>query len=314
MMNISKIIKVSSSALLAFSVVNPAFALGEAIGINSAVKGNVSVQSGNQNAKQAVVKDDVLLGDAITSALDSSLQVLLKDETIFTVGPDCELIIDKFVYDPSKITNNMGATVSKGMFRFMSGNISKSGTDNVSINTPVASIGIRGTIAEGIVGQEAVDIANDLGIITPSMAVDSSGATLFILRGPGKQSVANGKKGEVLVTSAGVSVVLKKAGTAVFIPDVNSPPSEPFELPARTFERISEVLRTEPGFGPSYSPFPLDTFLKIDPLIAEPDILSPHIILDNEVADWPIDIEDSLLGPGGNPCTPNNPDFPACLL
>ena len=120
MMNISKVIKVSSSALLAFSVVNPAFALSEAIGINSAVKGNVLVQSGNQNAKQAVVKDDVLLGDAITSALDSSLQVLLKDETIFTVGPDCELIIDKFVYDPSKITNNMGATVSKGCLLYTS--------------------------------------------------------------------------------------------------------------------------------------------------------------------------------------------------
>ena len=261
-MNISTIIRVSSGAFLALSVVSPSFALGDVIGINSVVKGDVSVQSGDRDAKQAVVMEDILLGDDITSALDSSLHVLLRDETIFTVGPDCELIIDKFVYDPSRLTNNMGATVSKGMFRFMSGNISKTGTDNVSINTPVASLGIRGTIAEGVVGQEAINIANDLGVISPNMTVDNNGATLFILRGPGKQSVANGKKGEVIVTSAGVSVVLKKAGTAVFIPEVNSPPTDPFELPPRRFEKISGVLRTEPTVGPSYAPFPLDKFMK----------------------------------------------------
>jgi hypothetical protein len=321
----SKLLKASVATLALMALSSPALSVGEEIGVNSAVKGEITIKSAEEEARSAVVKDPVLLGDEINSKLDSSLQVLLKDQTVFTVGPDCELTIDKFVYDPTKSNNGMGATVAKGMFRFMSGNISKSGADSVSIDTPVASMGIRGTIVEGLVGPFAVEIARRLGLITPGMAIDDIGATLFVLRGPGQATVANNKTGEIDVTSGGQTVTLRQAGTAVFIPNKNSPPIGPFVLTDDEFEEFNRGLRTRPTGGPGFQPFPLDPFIEIgpdnpgrkpkDPNTSEdfnPDEDGEYN--DDTIFDWPTDIEGILTGPDGNPCTPNSPDYPSCLL
>ena len=141
-MKFNKTILLSVAALAMLSINTTSWAAGEIIGINSAVKGDVSVQSSGQaSALQASLKDPIRIGDEINSRHLSSLQVLLKDQTVFTVGADCLLTIDKFVYDPQKNQNAMTANVAKGMFRFMSGNISKSGAEAVQIDTPVASMG-----------------------------------------------------------------------------------------------------------------------------------------------------------------------------
>jgi len=100
------------------------------VGRNSAVKGQVKIKSVDESdSRQAVVKEPVYLGDSVNSYVGSSLQVLLKDKSTFTVGPQCDMKIDKFVYDPEKNTNSISARVKKGMFRFTSGNISKTNPD-----------------------------------------------------------------------------------------------------------------------------------------------------------------------------------------
>ena len=300
---------ICAAALMTIAI--PAFAAGEAIGINAAVKGDVTVQSGEQAAKQAVIREEVFLGDSINSKKLSSLQVLLKDETTFTVGEDCELVIDKYVYNPNTNANSLTANVSKGMFRFMSGNISKSGPDAVSIDTPVASMGIRGTIVEGLVGAEAIEYARQFGIIDPNMVVDPNGATLFILRGPGRKSTAKNPKGEIKVTADGKTVTLRKSGMATFVPNKNSPPLAPFEIPSDIFEQFNVELRTQPSVdGPSYQPFPLDNFMEYDPPQAAPQPIEEEIVPYHpaESFDLPVGI-DNVIG-----CTPNSPDYPSCLF
>ena len=42
----------------------------------------------------------LFLGDAIESGPGAGLQILLADETVFTIGPDAKLTIDEFVYNP----------------------------------------------------------------------------------------------------------------------------------------------------------------------------------------------------------------------
>ena len=76
------------------------------------------------------------------------MQVLLVDGSTFTVGPDSDLVIDKFVYDPEKGTGQIAASFSKGVMRFVGGKISKN-EDAVSIKTPTGALAIRGCIVQG---------------------------------------------------------------------------------------------------------------------------------------------------------------------
>ena len=232
-------------------------AANDTIGVNSSIKGSVTISSGEQQAKQAVIKDPVLLRDVVAASTNSNLQVLLLDETVFTVGPNSLLTIDKFVYNPKKRKNSMTATVQKGMFRFMSGNISKSKRPKVSVNTPVATLGVRGTIVEGLVGVDAINIARNAGVLPAGVSADIAGATLFVLRGPGPNHRSANRRGEIDVTSAGVTKSTDGSGMAIFVPDVDSPPSDPFRLPFAAFELFQDNLRSEPTGGQSYQPFDL---------------------------------------------------------
>ena len=98
--------------------------VGEApeVGRNAAVKGEVKIKSVEEDvARQAVVKEPVFLGDRVNSRIGASLQVLLKDNSTFTVGPQCDMVIDKFVYDPNQNTNTLSAKGQKGHVSFYIG-------------------------------------------------------------------------------------------------------------------------------------------------------------------------------------------------
>lgn len=235
----------------------PTFAQTDTIGVNSAVKGDVTIQSGEQSAIQAEIKEPVYLGDVVNAAQVSSLQVLLLDQTVFTVGPETLLTINEFVYDPNKNNNSMKANIQKGVFRFMSGGISKTNSADISVDTPVASMGVRGTIVEGLIGMEAIDIARGAGVLPAGASADIDGATLFVLRGPGLRNTSINRAGEIAITSAGVTKTTNESGMAIFVRDRNTPPSDPFELPILDYLVFQNALRTQPTSPDSYEPFNL---------------------------------------------------------
>ena len=309
-MKFNKTTLLSVATLAMLSISNISWAAGEVIGINSAVKGEVTVQSSGQVAAvQAALKDPIRIGDEINSHHLSSLQVLLKDQTVFTVGANCLLTIDKFVYDPEKNQNAMTANVAKGMFRFMSGNISKSGAGAVQIDTPVASMGVRGTMVEGIVGADAIRFAIEQGII-PADTVVSPGATLFILRGPGQRRVGKNKRGEISVTSGGETVVVRKSGSMIFVPSKDASPIDAGFVNEALLEIFSRRLRTKPKGGPSHKPFALDSFMKKE--VGDGKVFSPFDFFDPKVdLDWPSDEEDFETHEPES-CSPESEDYPEC--
>ena len=255
----AKTFKTKRLLLLVALLLLPTAAVAESdtVGVNSAIKGDVTISSGDQLAKQAVIKDPVFLGDVVNAEQLSSLQLLLVDQTVFTVGPDSSLTINEFVYDPSKKNNSMTASVQKGMFRFMSGGISKTNPADVSVNTPVASMGVRGTIVEGLVGIEAIEIARVAGVLSNDGAADALGATLFILRGPGRNHTSTNRRGEISVTSAGITKTTNESGMAIFVSDINSPPSDPFRLTFIAYKAFQDRLRAGPTQPESFEPFNL---------------------------------------------------------
>src|SRR3569833_4573823 len=136
--------------------------------------------AGAPQAHVAVVRERVGRGDEVTTGGRSSLQGLLRVKTTFTVGAGARGTIDRFVYDPIRGTRSMAASVAKGAFRFMSGKPDRAGT--TSINTPIASIGVRGTIVEGVVGSAAAAIAAGEDAVGPRERIAPAPASQVLLR------------------------------------------------------------------------------------------------------------------------------------
>lgn len=252
--------KLLGLSMLGISLNFSSLAYGQdAIGVNAAVKGDVTIISAGQKAKQAIIKEDVFLGEQVNSKKLSSLQIMLKDQTVFTVGPDCDLTIDKFVYDPSKSTNSMSATVSKGMFRFMSGKISKSGVDAVNINTPVSSMGIRGTMVEGLIGPNAIKLAQAEGIIPAGTALDQNGATVITLRGPGENTSGTNTKGEISITSGKHTEIVTGSRGSVFVPYAGAAPIT-FSISAIGFANFTQGVGTTPTGPQNFNSFKVESY------------------------------------------------------
>ena len=90
-------------------------------------------------------KLDVFENERIQTDERGVTQILLVDGTNLTVGPNSDLTIDRFVYNPQTSVGEIAAKLSRGVLRFVGGQISKRG--KVAISTPVAVIGVRGGIA-----------------------------------------------------------------------------------------------------------------------------------------------------------------------
>ena len=82
--------------------------------------------------------------DRIRTSQGGSIQVRFLDDTLLTIGPNSEILLDKFVFDGSK-AKSLSIEVVRGAMRFVSGTSDHSAYE---IKTPVATIGVRGTVVD----------------------------------------------------------------------------------------------------------------------------------------------------------------------
>jgi hypothetical protein len=76
-------------------------------------------------------------------------ELQFNDNTKLSVGPSSNIHLDKFVYDPNnKGAGKLAINATKGAYRFITGSQDKK---NYEINTPYATIGVRGTVLEIVV-------------------------------------------------------------------------------------------------------------------------------------------------------------------
>ncbi|MBI5629884.1 MAG: FecR domain-containing protein [Elusimicrobia bacterium] len=128
----------------------PAAASPGRIGVAAAVHGLVQATAPGQSVGRIVQSGRPLYqNDHVTTDAQGRLQVMLLDETVFTLGPNSDMVLDEFVYDPVTDAGKVTARITKGAFRFVSGKIARKKPSNVQIKLPVGTIGIRGTIVVG---------------------------------------------------------------------------------------------------------------------------------------------------------------------
>lgn len=196
----------------------------EMAGVAAGVTGSIQVARLTDTVGRDVVSgDEIFLGDSISSSADSQMQVLLLDETVFTIGPNSELVIDEFVYDPETNAGKVAAQVLKGAFRFTTGLVGQEDPDAVSIGTPLGTIGIRGTIVAGVV---------------------SGDQALVVLIGPGDEGATKERVGRIEVANDQGTVSISRSGYGTVL-GADGPPSPPVAIPVETVNAILGAVGTD---------------------------------------------------------------------
>ena len=143
------------------------------VGIVGAISGNVKTET-----RELKTGDKIYLNETIISGENSGTQILLLDQSTFTVGEDSEVVMDTFIYDPETSDGKIVASVKQGSLKVISGLISKKNPDNLTVEVPEGTLGSRGTEFQTIV---------------------SKGKTDTLLIGPGKNNSLGMRPGAVLV-------------------------------------------------------------------------------------------------------------------
>jgi hypothetical protein len=181
------------------------------ISLNSyAAIGKVSEQTGpteivrQSKSIESKLNSNIEMLDTIVTA-KSKVKLTFEDDTTVKITEQSKLIIDDFVYDNKKGVGKLAIKVALGTARYASGQIAKSNPQSVNIQTPTATIAVRGT---------------DF-----SMTVDELGRSLIVLLPScDKKSCVTGA---IEVTTEAGSVFMSEAYQTTLVVSKNQVPSKP---------------------------------------------------------------------------------------
>jgi opacity protein-like surface antigen len=114
------------------------------IGAAAATHKEVSRESPNGRGPLDV-GDPLFRDEIVRTGLEATAKLIFLDSTNLAVGPISQVVLDRFIYDPSRPSEAMAVKLAKGVFRFTTGVLHK---DAYSITTPIAAIGVRGTVLD----------------------------------------------------------------------------------------------------------------------------------------------------------------------
>jgi hypothetical protein len=104
------------------------------------VQANLPAAGGGGQSK---VGDPVYKGDVVQTGADGKVGITFNDGTAFNLSSNARMVLNEFVYDPNGKSNSTLFSLTKGTFTFIAGKVAKTG--DMKIDTPVATMGIRGT-------------------------------------------------------------------------------------------------------------------------------------------------------------------------
>ncbi|MGE0660659.1 MAG: hypothetical protein AB7O63_14255 [Reyranellaceae bacterium] len=120
-------------------------ALAQQVGVTSTTTGGPLGKPPALPQRVLKVGVDVFASERITTSAADRAHLLFVDGSSLTVGPDADITIDRFVYDPATKRGALSMNAAKGVFRLVGGRITKN--DEAKITVGNATIGIRGGIA-----------------------------------------------------------------------------------------------------------------------------------------------------------------------
>ncbi len=111
------------------------------------------------------LQDDIFKGDVLQTGKNSTLGVTFTDDTTLNLSASSRVVVDNFIYQDGGKDNAALINVTRGTMAFVAAAVAKTG--DMKIETPTATLGIRGTtgvveVPEGVTASTAN--ANNVGV------------------------------------------------------------------------------------------------------------------------------------------------------
>jgi ferric-dicitrate binding protein FerR (iron transport regulator) len=114
--------------------------IGAAVAVRNQVTG---AQNGEERPLN--VGNPVFQNERISTGVNSVAQLMFTDQTTLSVGPRSQVTLDSYVYNPNQSAGSVAVSFATGAMRFITG---AQPPQNYQVHTPVATIGVRGTIVD----------------------------------------------------------------------------------------------------------------------------------------------------------------------
>ena len=214
-----RLLQLTKKILLTISIF-PIVALAAPIGDITEQTG-VSSLTRERNELVAAVGADIELYDTLNTG-NGRIAVEFADEAELRLTEHSRVLIDEVIYDPDPSKSKMAMKFAMGTARFTSGKLGMMNKANIRIDTPTATIGIRGT---------------DF-----TATVDELGRSLIILL-PDVNGISSG---EISVTNQAGQVILTEAYQATMVSTIASPPARPVTITNITVSQIDNLFIVSP--------------------------------------------------------------------
>lgn len=114
------------------------------IGQIKVVKGQVSVE---RNGQAQAARVGMLLEptDILKTGSDGSVGITMRDNSLLSAGPNSILSLERFEFDATTSQGRFDARLRRGTLAVVSGRIAKQSPDAMTVRTPSAVLGVRGT-------------------------------------------------------------------------------------------------------------------------------------------------------------------------
>jgi hypothetical protein len=83
--------------------------------------------------------------DVVRTGTAGSVGITMADNSLLSAGPNSILSLDRFDFDPTSNQGRFDAQLQKGSLAVISGRIAKQSPEAMTVRTPSAILGVRGT-------------------------------------------------------------------------------------------------------------------------------------------------------------------------
>lgn len=219
--------------LLAFMLAAASASAEAGIGQIERLRGTASVELAGGGSRILAVSDAVEEGQVVHTGPDSEAVVRFADNALMIVRPSTQVRITTYRYRENEEGNTSLIRLVRGGMRFITGLTGKRNRENVRFDTPVATIGIRGTDFDTVYREEKTD-----GLDAGSYTCVTEGGTFMRDTAGQEVEIAQGQTG--FMTSA--DFIAKGIAAAGSI-GVIQPPAGLFR--AGTFDGQMQELKDE---------------------------------------------------------------------
>ncbi|MDA7949432.1 MAG: FecR domain-containing protein, partial [Hyphomicrobiaceae bacterium] len=183
----------------------------QSIGKVQTLEGGATVVRANGVTETLKVGDPVFQGDVVMTGPGAKLGISFLDGTLFSLSNNARMVLNKLVYEPNGSDNSMLFNLVEGTFVFAAGKIAPTG--DMKVQTPVATMGIRGTTP-------TVDIDASKGTVNMSIVPDVGTGIV------GKYTLYSIETGEAIGTISSVGTIWRIESATGDIIEIDKGPDD----------------------------------------------------------------------------------------